>query len=194
MLTARAETIRAEARNLAFAQGLELIEDEGLLKEAAGLVEWPVVLMGEFDEKFLEVPPEVIATSHQEPPEMFCAARREDRQARQQISPRRQHGRHDGGKQIVAGNNKVIAARLSDAKFFWDQDRKTPLRDLCRSSTITFHAKLGSQGERVARIEALAGEIAKAIGADVEKAKLAAKLAKADWSPAWSANSPNCKA
>ncbi len=87
----------------------------------------------------------------------------------------------DGGKQIVAGNNKVIAARLSDAKFFWDQDRKHPLRDLLpKLDTITFHAKLGSQGERVKRIEALAGEIAKVIGADVPKAMLAAKLAKAD--------------
>ncbi len=87
----------------------------------------------------------------------------------------------DGGKTITAGNNKVIAARLSDAKFFWDQDRKTKLEDLLpKLDTITFHAKLGSQGERVKRIEALAGEIAKTIGADVEKTKLAARLAKAD--------------
>ncbi|MEQ1521662.1 MAG: glycine--tRNA ligase subunit beta, partial [Aestuariivirga sp.] len=87
----------------------------------------------------------------------------------------------DGGKMIVAGNNKVIAARLSDAKFFWDQDRKTRLEDLLpKLDSITFHAKLGSQGERVKRIEALAGEIAKTIKADVEKSKLAARLAKAD--------------
>jgi glycyl-tRNA synthetase beta chain len=87
----------------------------------------------------------------------------------------------DGGKTIVAGNNKVIAARLSDAKFFWDQDRRTKLEDLLpKLDNITFHAKLGSQGERVKRIEALAGEIAKTIKADVEKTKLAARLAKAD--------------
>ncbi len=87
----------------------------------------------------------------------------------------------DGGKMIIAGNNKVIAARLTDAKFFWDQDRKTKLEDLLpKLDQITFHAKLGSQGERVKRLEALAGEIAKTIKADVEKSKLAARLAKAD--------------
>jgi glycyl-tRNA synthetase beta chain len=178
---ARAETIRTEARNLAFAQGLEVIEDEGLLKETAGLVEWPVVLMGSFDESFLAVPPEVIATSiknHQK-----CFALRDARTgmlANKYLLVSNMVA-SDGGKTIVAGNNKVIAARLSDAKFFWDQDRKVALDKLLpKLDSITFHAKLGSQGERVKRIEALAGEIARAIGADVEKAKLAARLAKAD--------------
>ncbi len=178
---ARAETIRAEARNLAFAQGLELIEDEGLLKETAGLVEWPVVLMGEFDRKFLEVPPEVIATSLKNHQKCFALREVKSGKLASKYLLVANLIASDGGKQIVAGNNKVIAARLSDAKFFWDQDRKTPLRDLLpKLDQVTFHAKLGSQGERVARIEALAGEIAKTIGADVEKAKLAAKLAKAD--------------
>ncbi len=178
---ARAETIRAEARNLAFAQGLELIEDEGLLKEAAGLVEWPVVLMGEFDRKFLEVPPEVIATSLKNHQKCFALREMKSGKLANKYLLVANMVASDGGKQIVAGNNKVIAARLSDAKFFWDQDRKTPLRELLpKLDQVTFHAKLGSQGERVARIEALAGEIAKAIGADEEKAKLAAKLAKAD--------------
>ncbi len=178
---ARAETIRTEARNLAFAQGLEVIEDEGLLKETAGLVEWPVVLMGSFDESFLSVPPEVIATSiknHQK-----CFALRNTltgRLANRYLMVSNMIAK-DGGKTIVAGNNKVIAARLSDAKFFWDQDRKVKLADAAKKlDAITFHAKLGSQGERVKRIEALSGEIAKTIGADVEKAKLAARLAKAD--------------
>jgi len=178
---ARAETIRAEARNLAFAQGLELIEDEGLLKETAGLAEWPVVLMGSFDEKFLAVPPEVIATSirtHQK-----CFALRDaktGRLANKYLLVSNMVAK-DGGKTIVEGNNKVIAARLSDAKFFWDQDRKVKLEDWSKKlDAITFHAKLGSQGERVKRIEALAGEIAKTIGADVDKAKLAARLCKAD--------------
>jgi glycyl-tRNA synthetase beta chain len=178
---ARAETIRTEARNLAFAQGLELIEDEGLLKETAGLVEWPVVLMGTFDQRFLDLPPEVIATSiknHQK-----CFALKDSKTAKlanryllvSNIIAK------DGGKEIVKGNDKVIAARLSDAKFFWDQDRKAPLEaQLPKLEQITFHAKLGSQAERVRRIEALAGEIAKAIGADPEKAQLAARLAKAD--------------
>jgi glycyl-tRNA synthetase beta chain len=178
---ARAETIRTEARNLAFAQGLELIEDEGLIKEVAGLVEWPVVLMGRFDEKFLSLPPEVIATSiknHQK-----CFALRESKSGK--LSDRYLLVSNliasDGGKQIAAGHDKVIAARLSDAKFFWDQDRKVPLEKwLPKLDAITFHAKLGSQGERVKRLEALAGEIAETIGADVEKAKLAARLAKSD--------------
>ena len=178
---ARAETIRTEARNLAFAQGLEMIEDEGLLKETAGLVEWPVVLMGSFDESFLSVPPEVIATSiktHQK-----CFALRDvktGRLANRYLMVANLVAK-DGGKLIVAGNDKVIAARLSDAKFFWDQDRKVKLADwAAKLDAITFHARLGSQGERVQRIAALAGEIAKAIGADVEKAQLAARLAKAD--------------
>ena len=177
----RAETIRAEARNLAFAQGLELIEDEGLLKETAGLVEWPVVLMGSFDESFLAVPPEVIATSiktHQK-----CFALRNamtGRLANRYLLVSNMIAK-DGGKTIIEGNNKVIAARLSDARFFWDQDRKVKLEDWAKKlDAITFHAELGSQGERVKRIEALAAEIAKTIGADPDKARQAASLAKAD--------------
>jgi glycyl-tRNA synthetase beta chain len=177
----RVETIRTEARNLAFAQGLEPLEDEGLLKETAGLVEWPVVLMGEFDSGFLSVPPEAIATSlrsHQK-----CFALRSVASGglasryllvSNMIAP-------DGGKTIIAGNNKVIAARLSDARFFWDQDRKVSLGDWAKKlDSITFHARLGTQGARVLRIAALSAEIAKTIGADVEKAEQAARLCKAD--------------
>jgi glycyl-tRNA synthetase beta chain len=179
--TARAETIRTEAKNLAFAQGLEMIEDEGLLKEVAGLVEWPVVLMGEFDKNFLSVPPEVIVTTIKNNQKCFCLRDGKTGKLANKYLLVSNMVATDGGKTIVAGNNKVIAARLSDAKFFWDQDRKTKLEDLLpKLDTITFHAKLGSQGERVKRIEALAGEIAKTIGADVEKTKLAARLAKAD--------------
>ena len=176
----RAETIRAEAKNLAFVQGLEMIEDEGLLKEVAGLVEWPVVLMGEFDKNFLSVPPEVIVTTIKNNQKCFALRDKNGKLANRYLLVSNMVST-DGGKTIVAGNNKVIAARLSDAKFFWDQDRKTKLEDLLpKLDSITFHAKLGSQGERVKRIEALAGEIAKTIGADVEKSKLAARLAKAD--------------
>ncbi len=178
---ARAETIRTEARNLSFAQGLELIEDEGLLKETAGLVEWPVVLMGSFDESFLAVPPEVIATSiktHQK-----CFALRNamtGRLANRYLLVSNLVAR-DGGKTIIEGNNKVIAARLSDAKFFWDLDRKVKLEDWAKKlDAITFHAKLGSQGQRVQRIERLAGDIAAIIGADVNKARQAARRSKAD--------------
>ena len=178
--SARVEHIRADAKALAFAQGLEMIEDEGLLKEVAGLVEWPVVLMGSFDEAYLAVPPEVIITTIKNNQKCFCLKKADGSLANKyllvaNIIPR------DGGAEIIRGNNKVIAARLSDAKFFWDQDRKVKLEDqLPKLDSITYHAKLGSQGERVKRIEALAGEIAKTIGADVEKAKLAARLAKAD--------------
>jgi glycyl-tRNA synthetase beta chain len=178
--SARAEHIRADAKALAFAQGLDMIEDEGLLREVAGLVEWPVVLMGSFDEAYLSVPPEVIVTTIKNNQKNFCLKTSDGKLANKyllvaNIIPR------DGGAEIIRGNNKVIAARLSDAKFFWDQDRKVKLEDqLVKLDAITFHAKLGSQGERVKRIEALAGEIAKTIGADVEKAKLAARLAKAD--------------
>jgi glycyl-tRNA synthetase beta chain len=178
--SARVEHIRADAKALAFAQGLEMIEDEGLLREVAGLVEWPVVLMGSFDEAYLSVPPEVIVTTIKNNQKCFCLKQADGKLANKyllvaNIIPR------DGGAEIIRGNNKVIAARLSDAKFFWDQDRKVKLEDqLVKLDAITFHAKLGSQGDRVKRIEELAGEIAKTIGADVEKAKLAARLAKTD--------------
>jgi glycyl-tRNA synthetase beta chain len=177
---ARAETIRTEAKNLAFARGLEMIEDEALLKEVAGLVEWPVVLMGEFDKNFLSVPPEVIITTIKNNQKCFCLRAADGKLSHHYLLVANTVA-SDGGKTIVAGNNKVIAARLSDAKFFWDKDRKTKLEDLLpKLDKITFHAKLGTQGERVNRIEALAGEIAKTISADVEKSKLAARLAKAD--------------
>ncbi len=178
---ARAETIRTEAKNLAFAQGLELIEDEGLFKEVAGLVEWPVVLMGSFDGKFLDVPPEVIITTIKNNQKCFCLREAKSGKLANKYLLVSNSIARDGGKEIIRGNNKVIAARLSDAKFFWDQDRKVKLADqLPKLDHITFHAKLGTQGERVKRIEALAGEIAKTIGANVEKTKLAARLAKAD--------------
>ncbi|HUR42709.1 MAG TPA: glycine--tRNA ligase subunit beta [Aestuariivirga sp.] len=178
---ARAEAIRTDARNLAFAQGLELIEDEGLLKETAGLAEWPVVLMGEFDKKFLSMPPEVIATTIKNHQKCFALRDAKTGKLSNKYILVANLAASDGGKQIVGGNNKVVAARLSDAQFFWDQDRKTPLEKLLpKLDAITFHAKFGSQGERAKRIEVLAGEIAKTIGADVGKAKLAAKLSKAD--------------
>ncbi len=177
---ARMETIRADAKNLAFAQGLEMIEDEALLKEVAGLVEWPVVLMGSFDKNFLSVPPEVIITTIKNNQKCFCLRGKDGKLSNHYLLVANTIA-SDGGKTIIHGNNKVIAARLSDAKFFWDQDRKVKLEDLLpKLDAITFHAKLGSQGERVKRIEAQAGEIAKTIGADIEKSKLAARLAKAD--------------
>ncbi len=177
----RAEAIRNEARNLAFAQGLELIEDEGLLEETAGLVEWPVVLIGAFDERFLAMPLEVIVTSLRTHQKCFALCdTRTGALANRYIVVSNMVAK-DGGKEIIRGNDKVIAARLADAKFFWDHDRRTPLEQLLpKLDHITFHARLGSQGERVQRIEALAGENAKTIGADVHEARLAARLCKAD--------------
>src|SRR5437867_2567645 len=127
--TRRAELIQVEAKNLAFAQGLELIEDEALLKETAGLVEWPVVLMGSFDESFLAVPPEVIVTSIKQHQKSFALRDKTGKLANRYLLVANMIA-SDGGQQIVEGNNKVIAARLSDAKFFWEQDKKTPLEKL----------------------------------------------------------------
>ncbi|QIG49247.1 glycine--tRNA ligase subunit beta [Nordella sp. HKS 07] len=177
----RAELIRVEAKNLAFAQGLEMIEDEALLKETAGLVEWPVVLMGSFEESFLDVPPEVIVTSiktHQK-----CFALRDGKTgklANRYLLVSNMIAR-DGGEQIIAGNNKVIAARLSDAKFFWDHDKKIPLEKLLpKLDQITFHAKLGTQGERVKRFEGWANDLAAFCRADKAAAQLAVRLSKSD--------------
>jgi glycyl-tRNA synthetase beta chain len=176
----RMDTIRASAKDLAFAKGLELIEDEALLAETAGLVEWPVVLMGEFDKAFLDVPPEVIITSIKSHQKCFSLKTKTQPISNHYLLVSNLIAR-DGGQKIVEGNNKVIAARLSDAKFFWELDKKTKLEDrLDDLEKITFHAKLGTQAERVARIEALAGEIAEVIGADVEQSKQAARLAKTD--------------
>jgi glycyl-tRNA synthetase beta chain len=177
----RARTILTEAKTLAFAQGFELVEDEALLAETSGLVEWPVVLMGSFEPAFLSLPPEIITTtlkSHQK-----CFALRDASSAA--LAPRyvliANLVAADGGEEIIAGNNRVIAARLTDAKFFWDQDRKTPLASrLGALDAITFHALIGSQGERLRRIEALAGEIAEVLKADVGRAREAARLSKAD--------------
>lgn len=176
----RMQAIRSEAGNLAFAKGLELIEDDGLLAEVAGLVEWPVVLMGEFHKSFLDVPAEVIVSSIKSHQKCFALTDKSGNLSNHYLLVSNLIAK-DGGQKIVAGNNKVIAARLSDARFFWEQDKKIKLEDrLPQLEKITFHAKLGTQAERVGRIEALAGEIAKTIGADETQAKLAAKLAKTD--------------
>ncbi len=185
----RKEIIVHEAKQKAFALGLEPIEDAGLLEEVAGLAEWPVVLIGAIEDQFMDVPPEILQTSmrvHQK----YFALRGADGTMASRFAVVANMIAADGGKEIVAGNERVLRARLSDAKFFWDQDRKTKLADRVEAlKGIVFHAKLGTQYERVERIEALAGEIAAKIGAGlaegernklVEKAKRAARLCKAD--------------
>ena len=167
-----------EAKNLAFAQGYELIEDEGLLIEVGGLVEWPVVLMGSFEENFLTIPPEVIRTTIRNNQKCFVVKTSDGALASRFILVSNMEA-IDGGKAIVAGNERVIRARLSDAKFFYETDLKTRLEDrLPKFEHIVFHEKLGSQAERIARIEKMAAWLAPQIDADIEKAKRAAKLAK----------------
>jgi len=176
----RREIILTEAKNLAFAQGYELIEDEGLLGETAGLVEWPVVLMGSFDESFLAIPPEVIRTTIRNNQKCFVVKTRDGALAPRFLLVSNIEAT-DGGKAIIAGNERVIRARLSDAKFFYESDLKTWLEDrLPKFAQIVFHQKLGTQAERIARIERLAGLLAPLVGADEAKASRAAKLAKAD--------------
>ncbi|WP_026782464.1 glycine--tRNA ligase subunit beta [Pleomorphomonas koreensis] len=177
----RRDIILHDARDLALAAGLELVEDEGLLHEVAGLVEWPVVLMGSFDSAFLDVPDEVIRATIRA--NQKCFVLRDPRTGRlaNRFILTSNMAATDGGATIVAGNERVIRARLSDAKFFWDGDLAISLDTLVpKLDGITFHEKLGSQGDRVRRIVELAREIAPLVGADPDKAARAALLAKAD--------------
>jgi glycyl-tRNA synthetase beta chain len=177
----RKDTIVTDAKQLAFAQGYELVEDQALLDEVSGLVEWPVVLMGSFEEEFLKTPAEVIRATIRNNQKCFVV--RDPRTGA--LAPKfiltANIEASDGGNTIVAGNERVIRARLSDAKFFYETDLKTRLEErLPKFEQIVFHEKLGTQAERIARIEQLAAEIAPLVGADVEKTKRAARLAKAD--------------
>ncbi|NRQ13829.1 glycine--tRNA ligase subunit beta [Ensifer sesbaniae] len=199
----RKEMIVADARNTAFANGLELVEDEGLLEEVSGLVEWPQVLMGTFEDAYLEIPSEIIRLTIKTNQKCFVTrVPGADTLSNKFILVSNIEAK-DGGKEIVHGNGKVVRARLSDAAHFWhrDQGNLPDLETLEASAkkfaldldkpldqrmakldalNVTFHAKLGTQGERVARIRALAGELAKVTGADPKLVDRAAVLAKAD--------------
>ncbi len=177
----RKDIILHDARDLAFAQGLELVEDEGLLEEVAGLVEWPVVLMGSFDEAFLDIPPEVIRTTIRANQKCFVLRDPKTGNLANRFLLTSNLAATDGGRTIVGGNERVVRARLSDAKFFWETDQKVKLEDrLEKLKSIVFHEKLGTQYERVERIAALAKELALIVGADPALAERAARLAKAD--------------
>jgi glycyl-tRNA synthetase beta chain len=177
----RKDIILADARQLAFAQGFELVEDETLLDEVAGLVEWPVVAMGSFDREFLSIPGEVIRATIRNNMKCFVVSDPKTGKLTNKFILTANIEASDGGKAIVAGNERVIRARLSDAKFFYETDLKTKLEDrLPKFNSIVFHEKLGTQGDRIKRIERVAAEMAPLAGADVEKAKRAAYLAKAD--------------
>ena len=177
----RADIILADAKNLAFAQGFELVEDEGLLAEVAGLVEWPVTLMGSFDRTFLSIPDEVIRATIRNNQKYFVLRDPQTTKLVNKFILVANEEAVDGGKAIVAGNERVIRARLSDAKFFYETDLKTRLEDrLPKFEQIVFHEKLGSQAERIARITALAGQLSDYVGADRAKVERAAQLCKAD--------------
>ncbi len=179
----RAETIWNEATNMAFAQGLEIVEDRGLLAEVAGLVEWPVVLMGPIGEAFLGLPPEVLQTSMKEHQKFFSVKNPKTGRIEKFVTVANIETK-DNGETILKGNLKVLSARLSDAKFFYENDLREAKAGMGKwldgLDVVTFHNKLGSQKARIDRIAALAREIAPAVGADADKAFEAAQIAKAD--------------
>ncbi len=177
---ARKSKIKEDAEALAKKAGLALRDDPGLVDEVAGLVEWPVVLMGDIDPEFMEVPPEVLVTAMRTHQKYFALEDADGALAPKFIVVANIETA-DGGKAIVAGNERVLRARLSDAKFFWDQDRKVPLAERAPAlEQIVFHARLGTLDQKVDRIEALAAELAPLVGADRDRARSAARLAKAD--------------
>ena len=182
----RAEIILQEIKNQAFAQGLELINDPSLLDEVVGLIEWPVVLMGKLEDQFLSLPPEVLQTSMREHQKFFSVLNPKNKKV-VQFATVANRETSDNGSTILAGNQKVLSARLADAKFFWDNDLRiinTNGLDLWleKLKQVTFHNKLGSQFERVERITDLSGTIAKKIGCDPNLAKSAASISKSDLS------------
>jgi glycyl-tRNA synthetase beta chain len=180
----REAAIWQDAQNQAFAHGLEVVPDAGLLAEVAGLVEWPVVLMGRIGAAFLDLPAEVLQTSMREHQKFFSVRNPKSGRIEGFVTVANRDTA-DHGATILAGNKKVLSARLSDAKFFWENDlRVVAAKGLdgmgAGLASVTFHNKLGSQADRVARIAALAAEIAPMVGADADLAAVAAKVAKAD--------------
>ncbi|TAX33321.1 glycine--tRNA ligase subunit beta [Rhizobium leguminosarum] len=199
----RKDIILHDARDIAFANGLELVEDEGLLEEVSGLVEWPQVLMGSFEEDYLSIPSEIIRLTIKTNQKCFVTRKQGEETLSNKFILVSNIQASDGGKEIVHGNGKVVRARLSDALHFWkrDQGNLPDLETLEASAAkfgldiakpldqrmakldaldVTFHAKLGTQGARVARIRALAKELADITGADPALVDRAAVLAKAD--------------
>ncbi|WP_282092672.1 glycine--tRNA ligase subunit beta [Epibacterium ulvae] len=183
----RADAIWQEATNQAFASGLEVVEDKGLLTEVAGLVEWPVVLLGSIDDEFLDLPAEVLQTSMKEHQKFFSVKNPKTGRIEKFITVANRETR-DTGATILAGNQKVLSARLADAKFFWENDLRIAKSESGMTawteklSNVTFHNKLGTQAARIDRIAALARAIAPVVGADADLAEQAAKVAKADLS------------
>ena len=183
----RRDAIWHDATNMAFASGLEVVEDAGLLAEVAGLVEWPVVLMGRIGDDFLNLPPEVLQTSMKEHQKFFSVRNPKSGQIERFVTVANRTTADDGAT-ILAGNEKVLSARLADAKFFWDNDLRIAKSDAGMATwvenlkNVTFHNKLGTQAELIERMAVLARELAPMVGADPDAAEQAAKIAKADLS------------
>ncbi|MEM6847861.1 MAG: glycine--tRNA ligase subunit beta [Pseudomonadota bacterium] len=177
----RRETILVDARQRVAALGLKLVEDTRLADEVTGLVEWPVVLVGQFEEAALALPDEVIRLTIRENQKCFVTRDPATDRLSNSFVLTANLEAADGGEAIIAGNERVVRARLADARFFWEQDRKKPLDEHAKGlASVTFHEKLGTQAERVERIAALARELAPVVGADADLAEQAARLCKAD--------------
>lgn len=181
----RAAHIWQDATNQAFANGLDVVEDKGLLAEVAGLVEWPVVLMGTIDEAFLNLPSEVLKTSMREHQKFFSVRNPKTQRIERFITVANVETA-DQGATILAGNSRVLSARLADAVFFWENDLRIAKAGMgewmAKLENVTFERRLGSQAERISRIAALAKELAPAVGTDPDVAEQAAKVCKADLS------------
>ncbi|MEH6645008.1 glycine--tRNA ligase subunit beta [Sulfitobacter sp.] len=183
----RRDAIWHDATNMAFASGLEVVEDAGLLAEVAGLVEWPVVLMGRIGDDFLNLPPEVLQTSMKEHQKFFSVRNPKTGRIERFVTVANRTTADDGAT-ILAGNEKVLSARLADAKFFWDNDLRIAKSEAGMGAwvenlkNVTFHNKLGTQAELIERMAVLARELAPMVGADPDAAEQAAKIAKADLS------------
>ncbi len=170
------------AKKVCADRGLALVDDDGLLDEVAGLAEWPTSILGDMDPQFLDLPPEVVQLSMKVHQKYFAVRDPATHRLAPHFVVVANVEATDGGKALAAGNSRVLSARLNDARFFWDEDRKPGNFDawLKKLEGVTFHARLGTMAERVARIAALAREIAPLVGADPDQAEQAARLAKAD--------------
>jgi len=180
----RGATIAQQAEALARDASLKVRDDLGLLDEVTGLVEWPQVLMGRIDSDFMDLPPEVLATTMRSNQKYFSTERPDGSFADRFLVVANMEAPDDSerAQTIVAGNERVLRARLADARFFWDQDRQLPLSSRVPAlKEIVFHAKLGTVADKVSRLESLAAEISRYVpGADRDEARSAARLAKAD--------------
>ena len=177
----RRRRIAEGAAQLAQEAGLRLVADDGLVAEIAGLVEWPVPVLGNFDRRFLDVPAEVLVTT-MKVNQKYLSLRDGDGKLAPNFITVANLEAGDGGKQIIAGNEYVLTARLADAEFFWTQDKKKTLESrLPALDDMVFHAKLGSLGQKIIRLENLSAALAQFVpGANGETARRAAHLCKAD--------------